>query len=258
MIFNRQQIIRNSTKTDYRVAGIDLAWNSEKNGSGIAIGLLSDQQITLEELHCGVIGLGNVTGLLDDTHDLRGAAVDAPLIIENSQGARPCEQALNKVYRARWAGCHPSNQSLFPDASSVKLSKWLQTRGMQHLGLGNESGWQIECYPHPALIELFGLEKRHQYKKGTPQEKRQGQIELAQYIQSLCSSSTLSLQIPDAFSAFLDSRHIQQLSGQGLKHNEDALDALICLYIAGLYAMGKEMVVFGDSAKGYIVVPGYR
>ena len=66
---------------------------------------------------------------------------------------------------------------------------------------------------------------------------------------------TLSLQIPDAFSTFLDSEHIQGLSGQGLKHNEDALDALICLYIAGLYAIGKEMMVFGDDEEGYIVVP---
>jgi hypothetical protein len=31
--------------------------------------------------------------------------------------------------------------------------------------------------------------------------------------------------------------------------------ALICLYIAGLYATGKEMVVFGDDEEGYIVVP---
>jgi predicted RNase H-like nuclease len=129
---------------------------------------------------------------------------------------------------------------------------------MPHLGWGNESGWQIECYPHPALIELFGLDKRHKYKKGTQKEKQRGQIELAEYIQSLCSSSTLSLQIPDAFSAYLDAKHIQGLSGQGLKHNEDALDALICLYIAALYAIGKKMVVFGDSEKGYIVVPMRR
>ncbi|RLA45635.1 MAG: hypothetical protein DRR42_19160 [Gammaproteobacteria bacterium] len=248
-------ITHNSINTDYRIAGIDLAWISEKNGSGIAIGLLSDKQITLEELHCGVIGLGNVTDLLDRTHNLRGVAVDAPLIIENRKGARPCEEALNKVYRAKWAGCYPSNQTLYPEASSVKLSKWLDIQGMPHLALGNESGWQIECYPHPALIELFGLEKRHKYKKGTSIEKRQGQIQLAEYIQSLCSSSTLSLKIPDAFTAFLNSEHIQGLSGQGLKHNEDALDAIICLYIAGLYAIGKEMAVFGDSEKGYIVVP---
>jgi predicted RNase H-like nuclease len=250
-------ISHNSTETGYRVAGIDLAWSTEKNGSGIAIGLLSDKQVILEELHCGVIGLNNVTDILDHTQKLQGVAVDAPLIIENKKGARPCEEALNEVYRARWAGCYPSNQSLFPDASSVKLSKWLESRRMPHLGAGNESGWQIECYPHPAIIELFGLKKRHKYKKGTLEEKQQGQIELAHYIQSLGSSSTLSLRIPDAFSAFLDSGHIQKLSGQGLKHNEDALDALICLYIAGLYAIGKEMVIFGDSEEGYIVVPAY-
>ena len=129
---------------------------------------------------------------------------------------------------------------------------------MPHLGSGDKSGWQIECYPHPAIIELFGLEKRHKYKKGTLKEKKQGQIELAQYIQSLCASPTLSLNIPKAFSAFLDSKYIQGLLGQGLKNNEDALDAIICLYIAGLYATGQDMVVFGDIQEGYIVVPVVR
>ena len=249
---------RSSAHNNYRIAGIDLAWNSERNGSGIAIGLLSGKQVSLEDLHSGVIGMGNVTGILERAHNLRGVAVDAPLIIENEKGARPCEQALNKVYRAKWAGCYPSNQTLFPDACSVKLSKWLAARGMLHLGLGNKPGWQIECYPHPAIIELFNLEKRHKYKKGTPKEKQQGQIRLAQYIRTLCSSSILALHIPEAFAAILDDEHIQKLAGQGLKDNEDALDAIICLYIAGLYAIGNEVVVFGDVQEGYIVVPSNR
>ena len=121
--------------------------------------------------------------------------------------------------------------------------------------MGTDDGWQVECYPHPALIELFGLEGRHKYKKGTVKEKQLGQIELAEYIQSLFSSSVLSLNIPDAFSGFFDPEHIRRLSGLGLKRNEDALDAVICLYIAGLYAVGEEMIIFGDSKTGYIVVP---
>ena len=38
--------------------------------------------------------------------------------------------------------------------------------------------------------------------------------------------------------------------------NEDYLDSLICLYIAGLYAVGHPGELFGDTVSGYIWVPG--
>ena len=150
-------------------------------------------------------------------------------------------------------GCYPSSKSLFPNASSVNLSTWLEGQGLAHLASRNK--WQIEVYPHPAIIELFGLSKRHKYKKGTVEERRVGQIELASYIRTLGQSPQLALVIPQNFSMFLDPAHIQSLSGLDLKHNEDALDALICIYIAGLYACGSGIRVFGDVQTGYIVVP---
>jgi predicted RNase H-like nuclease len=236
-----------------QIAGIDLAWISERNGSGIAIGTIHDGRVEVEQLHCGIIGLANVKNLLKTCPNLEGVAIDAPLIIQNTDGSRPCEKDLSKVYSSRWAGCHPSSKSRYPDASSVKLSKWLEAQGLNHLASGTK--WQIEVYPHPAIIELFGLSKRHKYKKGTLEERRVGQIELASYIKTLGQSPKLALKIPGAFSSFLDEGHIHSLSGLGLKHNEDALDALICLYIAGLYASGEIMRVFGDVPTGYIVVP---
>ena len=227
---------------------------SEKNGSGIAIGTLSPARVEVTQIYCGIVGLDNIKRVLEDCNELRGVAVDAPLIIENRDGARPCENALSKVYRSKWAGCHPSNKSRFPNASSVKLSKWLEAKGLDHLGSG--PGWQIEVYPHPAIIELFGLPARLKYKKGSLEEKREGQVELAGHIRTLDRTSTLSLIVPDSLSPFLDPGHIRTLSGLDLKHNEDALDALICLYVAGLYSSGHEMMVFGDTRTGYIVVPG--
>ena len=54
---------------------------------------------------------------------------------------------------------------------------------------------------------------------------------------------------------YLDSKHIRELQGARLKSNEDALDAIVCLFIAGLYAIGQPMTIFGDFESGYIVVP---
>jgi predicted RNase H-like nuclease len=49
--------------------------------------------------------------------------------------------------------------------------------------------------------------------------------------------------------------YINSLAGKALKSNEDALDSIICLYIAGLYALRSIGKLFGDKFTGYIWVP---
>ena len=235
--------------------GIDLAWQSDRNGSGIAIGTLSGKQLRVEQVHVGVMDLDNVLQIIRSVTDLQGLAIDAPLIIKNQTGARPCEKELSSVYGSRWAGCHSSNLSLYPSASSVELSKTLQSDGFQHLGNPATEKWQIECYPHPAIIEIFGLEKRLPYKKGRVDERRSGQVELARLIKSLENNSTLSLKIDQHCKTIFDESRIMNLTGRALKDNEDGLDSVMCLYIAGLYFLDPQTPYFGDPESGYIVVP---
>lgn len=241
--------------TELRLIGIDLAWQSDNNGSGIAIGKLSDNRLNVEQIHCGVIGLDSVIQTIRSVDGLRGLAIDAPLIIKNRTGSRPCERELSSVYGSRWASCHPSNLGLYPNALSVQLSKTLEAEGFQHLGDAATAKWQLECYPHPAIIELFELEKRLAYKRGRVNERQSGQAQLARHIKSLESRSTLSLQIDQRYREIFDESRIMKLRGQAGKDNEDGLDSVICLYIAGLYAIGAKMQSFGDRESGYIVVP---
>ena len=244
------------TDTNTRIVGIDLAWQSEGNGSGIAIGKLEGKQLFLEHLAPNVIGIKDVVEILKSVHNLRGVAIDAPLIIRNRDGQRQCEHALSKVYGGRKkAGPHSSNLNKYPDASSVKLSEWLELNGFKHMGSPEFDKWQLECYPHPAIIEIFGLEERLKYKKGKVAQKRESQIHLAQYIRTLKTFPSLSLLISAGCDMYLDGKRIKELRGAGLKSNEDALDAIICLFIAGLYAIGQPVRRFGDLKYGYIVVP---
>ncbi len=235
--------------------GIDLAWLSDANGSGVAVGTLAGRQLRLERLHANVVGFDRVVEMIEAQPGLQGLAIDAPLIINNLTSSRPCEKALSKVYSTKWAGCHPSNLERYPGAASVRLGDLLLDKGFSHLGEPAKSNWQIECYPHPAIIELFGLEKRLAYKKGNNKEKKFGQIQLARFIRSLADSSELSLSIAPELDAFFDESRITQLAGQAIKDNEDGLDAALCLYIAGLYAIGSPMQCFGGVEDGYIVVP---
>tara|TARA_R110002110_G_scaffold205066_7_gene417063 strand:- start:196040 stop:196780 length:741 start_codon:yes stop_codon:yes gene_type:complete len=237
------------------LAGVDLAWAPQKNGSAIALGELHEGNLSLTALHTGVIGLETVQNLLQQQTDLQGLAIDAPLIINNTHGARNCEQQLNAIYRSRWAGCHPSNLSLYPNAGSVTLAEHLQDHAFEHLGKPGEQKWQLECYPHPSLIELFSLTQRLAYKKGNVEQRKAGQAQLATHICTLQKNTRLSLTLAPVYDDIFNPQYIHSLRGQALKNNEDALDAVICLYIAGLYAVGQPMQVFGETRSGYIVVP---
>ena len=137
-----------------------------------------------------------------------GVAIDAPLIINNRHGQRPCERALSTVYRNKYAGCHPSNLSLYPSAFSVQLSNVLKQYGFQHI---HGHTWQIECYPHPSIVECFGLPKRLAYKKGRVMDKRQGQVQLANYLLMLAYSPLLSLHIPPSLQFYMSKDYIMSL-----------------------------------------------
>jgi predicted RNase H-like nuclease len=237
------------------LAGIDLAWQSEKNGTGVAIGAVESGVLNVTHAESGVTSISTITSLLGQYPDLQGIAIDAPLIINNASGQRHCEKLIGKEYGARKASCHTSNLKLYPEAASVALSRVLDEQGFTHLGSAGK--WQVECYPHPALIEIFNLEERLLYKKGRVPVRRDGQAELGRLLASLSNSPVLPLKIPGHLSERLSQSYVQALAGTALKNNEDLLDALVCLYVAGLYAIGHRDRVFGSVAEGYIYVP-YR
>lgn len=240
------------SRTSITLAGIDLAWKGEKNPSAIAIGKLNNRALWLESIEQAITGFDAILNHLKCIEDLKGVAIDASLIIPNKTGQRQCERELAKVYSKKRAACHATNLTLYPNPFSVKLSNALSDKNFHHLGTDK---WQIECYPHPSLIEIFGFSERLQYKKGSVNERKAGQIQFSQHLKSLSSSPVVSLHIPDSLSHYLSQEHINSLRGQALKSNEDALDAIICLYIGALYSTRNPAIRFGSLQEGYIWVP---
>lgn len=238
-----------------RLIGIDLAWQTETNPSALAIGHLVDGKLTLESIDSALYGAESIVNRIRTCDRVKGIAIDAPLIINNATGQRDGERQLGRDYASRKAACHPTNQTLYPDASSVALAQQLETQGYQH---AQGKQWQIECYPHPAMIECFALSERLLYKKGRVAEKKAGQIRLAQLITQLHSSPVMPLLIDSSLGIYLQPDYINSLKGRAVKTNEDVLDAIICLYIAGLYQTGCSGTLYGDVEQGYIWVPQTR
>lgn len=237
-----------------QLAGVDLAWRPDRNPTAISIGNLEGQQLHVEKVFCDLLSLQSVLTVLDEHPNLSGVAVDAPLIVNNTSGKRACESELSRIYAGRKAGCHSSNLTLYPDSATVRFSIALSERGFAHLGR-HKGRWQIECYPHPAIIELFGLQERLLYKKGTVDQKRDGQIVLAELLQDTSRIAAMKVSYSSAALAVMDARTITELKGQALKNNEDALDAIVSLIIAAHYQMQTTAHTFGTAADGYIYVP---
>ncbi len=238
-----------------KIVGIDLAWQSEKNTTALAIGELEGNIFQICEIYHSLSSLDAIKNIINCEHNVQGVSIDAPLVINNHSGQRTCENELGKEYGGRKASCHTSNTKLYPNSRSVALSNYLLGKYFNHLGKPNSEKWQIECYPHPALIEIFGLYERLSYKKGAVSERKQGQINYSNYIRELTNSKVLKLKIDTLAEQYLIEESIQANSGSKVKENEDALDSIMCAYIGALYAISVPHKTFGTIEAGYIYVP---
>jgi predicted RNase H-like nuclease len=238
-----------------RLAGIDLAWKSDTNTTAVALGDLKGRNLHVNRVEPAVQSLERLEALIREEVGLVGVAIAAPLIINNEFGQRECERSLGSHYSRQKISCHSSNLFRYRNAGSVKLSSYLHESRFKHLQSVSEGRFQIECYPHPAIVEIFGLPERLKYKKGKVSDKKHGQMELSWHILALKKSPVVSLSIDEKLQTCVNSTYIETIAGADLKTNEDVLDSIMCLYIGALFAIAAPHQIYGCQKCGYIYVP---
>ena len=243
-----------------RFVGLDLAWSPRNPSGGVVLGWEGERARPLawqealgpdEEITAFIRdGLAAEPGLI---------AIDAPLLVPNETGTRPCDLALSQAYRQKEAGALPANRRrLGPRPRGEELVHRLSDLGFTlspRVPPRQPVRQVIEVYPHPAAVELFGLKKTLKYKarKGRSLETRRR--ELSRYRQLL--ASLRAHKPPLGADKLLRRIEVAALRGGALKRAEDLLDALFCAYIA-LYIWwhGPDGYrVFGDETNGFILVP---
>lgn len=189
------------------------------------------------------------------------AAIDAPLRLHEP---RLAEIQLNGVYGRHGAGAYLATRAFLERMNAMAGPEL----GTHLLGAGFDTypsfQWSecprparvaFEMYPHAAHVELFRLERRIAYKRGTVAVRRAA---LAVYQAHL--AGLLAREAPGVLDApevrALLSMEVLQARGRALKAVEDMLDALTCALVAWhAWRYGAAgMRVFGD-ANGYIAVP---
>ena len=237
--------------------GVDFGWSS--GASGMCCLVWRDNQLEIAELTT-ILELDCILAWIE-RHVAKGTsglvAVDAPTIITNQTGMRLCDRLTHKYFGRYHAGCYPANLGLKFAARTTGFSQSLLDRGFVHAAtiepqqLGR---YQIEVFPHPATINLFGLEKILKYKKGRIADRRDELIKLRDYVSNILPNlepkiSLSSLNRIPAIAA--------KQTGKELKAIEDRLDSLICAYVAAYWWYWGEArnMVLGNLQEGFIIVP---
>ncbi|TAF07279.1 MAG: DUF429 domain-containing protein [Nostocales cyanobacterium] len=237
--------------------GIDLGWKSQP--SGLCCLELKDGKLQLLDLD-RQDAIADIFAWIDKIVQPEAPAiiaVDAPTLIPNSTGSRLPDKLSHKYFGKYHAGCYPANQNLAFAERTINFGLELESRGFIHAPsiepqkLGR---YQIEVFPHPAIVNLFQLERILKYKKGKIQERRLELIKLQNFIVDILPSISpplRSLRLCGSFPSEIP------YTGAALKETEDKLDSLICAYVGAywwFWGTGKN-IVLGDESTGYIVVP---
>jgi predicted RNase H-like nuclease len=190
-------------------------------------------------------------------------AIDAPIVVPNQTGRRWCETVVSTCFSRMEAGAHSSNRSMPAFKEGVRAERLAVRLGLNYdpiLDPVVPTRRAIEVYPHPALVELFGLRTSLKYKakSGRSIETRRVAFgRLANYLESLVSEKPAM----DVTSAprweLLRERATTSSSPAEMDRCEDEIDAFICAYIGFYYwTHGTSRCrIVGDLARGYIVTP---
>lgn len=243
-----------------RFLGIDLAW-SEANPSA-AVALVWDGKAGVltawrEELWGNREIVDFVAQAVGE--DPAIVAIDAPLLVPNQGGTRPCDREVSRCYRWAQAQAYPANRRILgPKVRGEELVGILEGLGF-HCAPGIKAREEVrrvvEVFPHPAAVELFGLPRILRYKARPGRDYPERWAELSRFRQLLRGLAGAEPAL--AAAPILDEADPHGLRGRALKRLEDLLDALFCSYIAlHLWYWGpRGYRCFGDEKSGHILVP---
>jgi predicted RNase H-like nuclease len=246
-----------------RFIGLDLAWSPRNNSAAVAL----EADGPASRFVAYAERLGDNAEVLQFVSEAAGSgvalvAIDAPLIVPNEEGARPVDRQITSAFGRYGGGCYPA----FRNRPGTCTRGEDIVAALANYGFVQDPYVQkrsavravFEVYPHPAMLALFHLDKTLKYKArpGRSLDLRRSELtRLRDHLGSLQQHEP-AMSLPTA----VLQRDIDVLGGAAFKHYEDLLDATVCAYIAhyAWYWGPSGYHVYGDTARGYILVPTTR
>jgi len=235
--------------------GVDLAWGQEKP-TGLAV-LDADGRLLHVSAHKDDDGIGVALAPYVEGDCL--VAIDAPLIVRNAAGNRPCEVELNRDFARFDAGAHPSNTNRRELSGTLRGAQLAATFGLDTDPTSRARRRAIEVYPHPATVALFRLGRTLKYKQKPGRTVAQLRSELQRLMGLLESLERADVPLHTAHHepwADLVRDVASATRKADLRRVEDQVDAVVCAYVAQFAHRRPDLTTtYGDHATGYIVTP---
>lgn len=227
--------------------GIDLAWST--GWTGVAALDDSGRLVTSGRVRTDD-GIAAWVRALDGR--LGVVAVDAPLVVPQESGQRPAERLIGRTFGRHGASAHSANRRLLGDRPrAMRLAEthgWSVDPGLRP---SEDRTVCIEVYPHPALIGLFDLPYRLDYKKGSTDSRLPGFTTLMRLLESVPELGLGTNARWREIRAAIDSPRRGVID-----RFEDEVDAIICAHLAWLWQHRPDALqVYGTAEQGYIVAP---
>ena len=235
--------------------GLDLAWG-ERKPTGVAV---LDDGGALVGVSAQTDDASILAALKPFVADDLVVGIDAPLIVTNPTGNRPCEAALNRDFRAFQAGTHPSNTGKPEFADGTRGARLAAAMDLDLDPFSPRPRRALEVYPHAASVALFRLGRTLKYKdkKGRKLGKLQSELlRLMALIEGLKDADPpLRVSQHDDWQRLRQSVETATRKSE-LRRAEDPIDAVLCAYVA-LYTVHRpdDVTAYGDVDTGYIVTP---
>jgi len=261
-------------RPDFAVLGIDAAWTS-KNPSGLALlqrragrwswlAIAPSQDVFLSSTpvppHAwtrptsprplDVARILAASRALLAGREIDVVAVDMPIATAPFDARRNADDALSAAYGAKKAAVHSPTKER-PGKVGTDITAAFRRAGYAVATAATPAGARrhiLEVYPHAALIELLRLDERLPYKVARSTKLWPGLDPPARRRRIVAAFET----ILHALERVTAPAGITLPSGDDdaplarLKPYEDALDAMVCAWVAACYADGK-VRAFGDA-----------
>ena len=235
--------------------GLDLAWG-ERKPTGVAV---VDDKGALVHVSAQTDDASILAAIRPFVADDCVVGIDAPLIVTNPTGNRPCEAALNKDFRGFEAGAHPSNTGKPEFANGTRGARLAAAMDLDLDPRSPRPRRALEVYPHAAAVALFRLGKTLKYKdkKGRKFEKMQSELlRLMTLIEGL-QDADVPLRVAQHDDWQRLRRSVETATRKSeLRRAEDPVDSVLCAYVA-LYSVRRpdDVTLYGDVDTGYILTP---
>jgi predicted RNase H-like nuclease len=180
-------------------------------------------------------------------------AINAPLIVENAGGSRPCDRALQEHF-ARYRVDEYSNN--IASASHPRtMGKALFRMGFDPDPLAGGDR-MVETHTQAAQVMLFGVDRPVRLKSGLIGSRKDAAARLRDLIRERLTRASPELVRSPELDQMMNA-HLPDLNGTRLGELEGKLEALVCAYVAAFLEMrGPEScAMLGDLKYGYILLP---